>query len=127
MAQLRERADFDHARYARAMNALIADGAQIEVLYVHGHWRGVNDLEDLQRAVDFAYGQTPFGSAPEGGSSAANDMIEARDFVEAARAARVRVVRWRSLLLSDAVHQLRTAGSSRCATCRWQMRATRWR
>jgi phosphoenolpyruvate phosphomutase len=42
------------------LNALIADGANIEVLYVHGHWRGVNDLEDLQHAVDFAHAQAPF-------------------------------------------------------------------
>jgi phosphoenolpyruvate phosphomutase len=42
------------------------------VLYIHGHWRGVNDLEDLQRAVDFAYAQTPFGSAPEGTSTDAD-------------------------------------------------------
>jgi phosphoenolpyruvate phosphomutase len=51
------------------MNALIADGAPIEVLYVHGHWRGVNDLEDLRQAVDFAYAQTPFGTSPDGAAS----------------------------------------------------------
>ena len=42
------------------LNALIARGEHIEVLYVHGHWRGVNDLEDLRHAVDFAHAQTPF-------------------------------------------------------------------
>ena len=42
------------------LDALIADGAAIEVLYVHGHWRGVNDLEDLRSAVDFAHAQRPF-------------------------------------------------------------------
>ena len=47
------------------MNALIADGAAIEVLYVHGHWRGVNDLEDFRQAVDFAHAQTPLGSTPD--------------------------------------------------------------
>jgi phosphoenolpyruvate phosphomutase len=46
------------------LNALIAAGAAIEVLYVHGHWRGVNDLEDFRRAVDFAHAQTPYGSTP---------------------------------------------------------------
>jgi phosphoenolpyruvate phosphomutase len=51
------------------LNALIARGAAIEVLYVHGHWRGVNDLEDLRRAVDFAHAQIPFGSAPGAGPS----------------------------------------------------------
>jgi phosphoenolpyruvate phosphomutase len=72
MTQLRARADFDTLDMPALMNALIAAGSQIEVLYVHGHWRGVNDLEDLQRAVDFAYAQTPFGSASEGGSTPAN-------------------------------------------------------
>ena len=51
------------------MNALIADGARIEVLYVHGHWRGVNDLEDFRQAVDFAHAQTPFGSTAGYGST----------------------------------------------------------
>jgi len=42
------------------LNALIAGGAKIEVIYVHGHWRGVNDLDDLHQAVDFAHAQGPF-------------------------------------------------------------------
>jgi phosphoenolpyruvate phosphomutase len=42
------------------LNALIAGGSKIEVLYVHGHWRGVNDLDDLHQAVDFAHAQGPF-------------------------------------------------------------------
>jgi phosphoenolpyruvate phosphomutase len=36
---------------------------------VHGHWRGVNDLEDFRRAGDFAHAQTPLGASeakPEG-------------------------------------------------------------
>ena len=41
------------------LNALIAGGSKIEVLYVHGHWRGVNDLDDLHQAVDFAHAQGP--------------------------------------------------------------------
>jgi len=44
------------------LNALIADGAAIEVLYVHGHWCGVNDLDDFRQAGDFAHAQTPVGS-----------------------------------------------------------------
>jgi NDP-sugar pyrophosphorylase family protein len=66
LARLRDRPDFDALDMPASMNALIADGAQIEVLYVHGHWRGVNDLEDFRRAVDFAHAQTPFGSTPGG-------------------------------------------------------------
>ncbi len=58
---LRARADFDSLDLPALMNALIADGAAIEVMYVHGHWRGVNDLEDLRRAVDFAHAQSPTG------------------------------------------------------------------
>ena len=63
LAALRARPDFDALDMPALLNALIADGAAIEVLYVHGHWRGVNDLEDFRRAVDFAHGQTPFGSS----------------------------------------------------------------
>ena len=56
LAGLQHRPDFDTLDMPALMNALIEDGAQIEVLYVHGHWRGVNDLEELQQAVDFAQG-----------------------------------------------------------------------
>jgi phosphoenolpyruvate phosphomutase len=64
LAELRARPDFDELDMPALMNALLADGAQIAVLYVHGHWRGVNDLDDLRRAVDFAHAQTPLASAP---------------------------------------------------------------
>jgi phosphoenolpyruvate phosphomutase len=64
LSELRTRPDFHKLDMPALLNALIADGAAIEVQYVHGHWRGVNDLEDFQRAVDFAHGQTPVGSAP---------------------------------------------------------------
>jgi phosphoenolpyruvate phosphomutase len=64
LQQLRARPDFDSLDMPALLNALIAAGAAIEVLYVHGHWRGVNDLDDFRRAVDFAHAQTPFGSAP---------------------------------------------------------------
>jgi len=60
MAELRLRPDFDTLDMPALMNALIAAGVNIEVLYVHGHWRGVNDLEDFRQAVDFAHAQTPF-------------------------------------------------------------------
>ena len=64
LGQLRQRPDFDALDMPALLNALIADGAEIEVVYVHGHWRGVNDLEDFRQAVDFAHGQSPFGSTP---------------------------------------------------------------
>ncbi len=72
LGALRARPDFDTLDVPQLLNALIDDGAKIEVLYVHGHWRGVNDLEDFRRAADFAHGQTPFsgtagvGSGPAG-------------------------------------------------------------
>jgi phosphoenolpyruvate phosphomutase len=64
LSALRSRADFDALDLPALLNALIADGAVIEVMYVHGHWRGVNDLEDFGRAVDFAHAQSPSGGAP---------------------------------------------------------------
>ena len=63
--ELRERPDFDSLDVPHLLNALIARGASIEVQYVHGHWRGVNDLEDFRRAGDFAHAQRPFSSSDE--------------------------------------------------------------
>ena len=61
---LRARPDFDRLDMPALLNELIADGAQIEVLYVHGHWRGVNDFDDLRQAVDFAHDQSQLGTTP---------------------------------------------------------------
>jgi phosphoenolpyruvate phosphomutase len=63
MSQLAARADFDRLDVPELLNALLADGAAIEVKYVHGHWRGVNDLEEFRHAGDFAHGQGPYGDA----------------------------------------------------------------
>ncbi|MGF6753481.1 phosphoenolpyruvate mutase [Paraburkholderia sp. GAS42] len=60
VAKLREQKDFDSLDMPALLNALVEAGEQIEVQYVHGHWRGVNDLEDFRRAGDFAHEQTPF-------------------------------------------------------------------
>jgi phosphoenolpyruvate phosphomutase len=60
LAELRAEDTFDTLDMPALLNALIASGAPIEVLYVHGHWRGVNDLDDLRQAVDFAHEQAPF-------------------------------------------------------------------
>jgi phosphoenolpyruvate phosphomutase len=62
LSQLQQRADFDTLDMAALLNALIAAGQKIEVQYVHGHWRGVNDLDDFRRAGDFAHGQTQIGT-----------------------------------------------------------------
>ncbi|HMI75209.1 MAG TPA: phosphoenolpyruvate mutase [Steroidobacteraceae bacterium] len=60
LAELRAGDGFDTLDMPALLNALIGAGAAIEVLYVHGHWRGVNDLDDLRQAVDFAHEQAPF-------------------------------------------------------------------
>jgi len=60
LAKLRAEDAFDTLDMPVLLNALIGAGAAIEVLYVHGHWRGVNDLDDLRQAVDFAHEQAPF-------------------------------------------------------------------
>jgi phosphoenolpyruvate phosphomutase len=65
LSELRERPDFDSLDVPHLLNALITKGASIEVQYVHGHWRGVNDLEDFRRAGDFAHAQRPFSSADD--------------------------------------------------------------
>ena len=58
LTTLRQRDDFDTLDLPALLNALIAAGAAVEALYVHGHWRGVNDLEDFRLAADFAHAQT---------------------------------------------------------------------
>src|SRR5262249_31974002 len=59
IGELRSEPNFDELDIPALLNALIARGESVEVLYVHGHWRGVNDLEDLRHAVDFAHAQAP--------------------------------------------------------------------
>ena len=61
LGRLRARADADSLDMPALLNALIDDGAAIEVVYVHGHWRGVNDLEELRLAADFAHARAPAG------------------------------------------------------------------
>jgi phosphoenolpyruvate phosphomutase len=59
LKSLQTETEFDALDMPTLLNALIAGGSAIEVLYVHGHWRGVNDLDDLRQAVDFAHAQAP--------------------------------------------------------------------
>ncbi len=66
LAELRRRPDFDALDMPVLINALIDAGEAIEVQYVHGHWCGVNDLEDFRRAGDFAHAQTPFALGRNG-------------------------------------------------------------
>jgi phosphoenolpyruvate phosphomutase len=66
LAELRLHSDFDALDIPALINALIDAGEAIEVQYVHGHWCGVNDLEDFRRAGDFAHAQTPFALSRNG-------------------------------------------------------------
>ncbi|QET05520.1 MULTISPECIES: phosphoenolpyruvate mutase [Cupriavidus] len=66
LGELRARPDFDSLDVPDLLNALVAQGEEVAVTYVHGHWRGVNDLEDFRLAGDFAHGQTPFAAGSEG-------------------------------------------------------------
>jgi phosphoenolpyruvate phosphomutase len=61
LAKLRAREDFDSLGMPALLNALLEDEVQIRVLYIHGHWTGVNDVDDLRQAVDFAHAQAPLG------------------------------------------------------------------
>ena len=70
LGELRQRADFDKLDLPDLLNALVAAGEQVEVKYVHGHWRGVNDLEDFRRAGDFAHTQTPYALGNNAGEAA---------------------------------------------------------
>ncbi|MFL9932937.1 phosphoenolpyruvate mutase [Paraburkholderia sp. RL18-103-BIB-C] len=62
MGRLQARADFASLDMPALLNALMEAGESIEVQYVHGHWRGVNDLDDFRRAGDFAHAQAPFAA-----------------------------------------------------------------
>jgi phosphoenolpyruvate phosphomutase len=70
MNALRARPDFDSLDMPALLNALIEAGEEIEVQYVHGHWRGVNDLEDFRRAGDFAHEATPLAKGDAAGGAA---------------------------------------------------------
>ncbi len=65
LSELRARPDFDSLDVPALLNALVEQGAALEVVYVHGHWRGVNDLEDFRNAVDFAHSQTPIAGVAD--------------------------------------------------------------
>ena len=62
LAALRARPDFAQLGMPDLLNALVAAGHRIKVLYVNGHWLDVNDHDSLRRAGDFAYAEAPFGS-----------------------------------------------------------------
>ncbi|HWY23793.1 MAG TPA: phosphocholine cytidylyltransferase family protein, partial [Nevskia sp.] len=62
LEQLKAQPDFAKLGLPELLNALIAAGHRIKVLYVHGHWLDVNDHASLQQASDFAHADSAFGS-----------------------------------------------------------------
>jgi phosphoenolpyruvate phosphomutase len=66
LAELRLHGEFDALDMPALINALVDAGEAVEVQYVHGHWCGVNDLDDFRRAGDFAHAQTPFALPSNG-------------------------------------------------------------
>ncbi len=54
--ELKSRSGFDGMGLPRLINLLIESGHAPQVQYINGHWMDINDLEDVQRAADFAYG-----------------------------------------------------------------------
>jgi phosphoenolpyruvate phosphomutase len=57
LEQLRADPDFGSMGVPNLVNQLVANGHAPQVQYITGHWMDINNLEDLQRAVDFAHGQ----------------------------------------------------------------------
>jgi len=108
MAVLRARPDFDSLDVPALLNALVADGATVQVVYVHGHWRSVNDLEELRHAVDFAHGQNLLGAATTRMAARGNDR--GAGLCRGRPGTRILLVRRGTVLVPDPVHQLRPAG-----------------
>jgi len=55
--ELAARADFHHLGMGDLLNAVVAAGHPVRVIYIHGHWLDVNSLPDLERAGVFTAGQ----------------------------------------------------------------------
>jgi phosphoenolpyruvate phosphomutase len=58
LGQLRGEPGFASMSVPDLVNRLVANGHAPQVQYISGHWMDINNLEDLQRAGDFAQGQT---------------------------------------------------------------------
>jgi phosphoenolpyruvate phosphomutase len=54
LGELEMRAEFARLGMPDLLNALIEQGLEVAVHYIHGHWLDVNNLEDLERAQAFA-------------------------------------------------------------------------
>ena len=57
LGQLRAEDGFESMAVPDLINRLVDNGHTPQVQYISGHWMDINDLDDLQRAGDFAYRQ----------------------------------------------------------------------
>jgi phosphoenolpyruvate phosphomutase len=57
LRQLQADPGFGRMDVPELVNRLVANGHAPQVQYITGHWMDINNLEDLQRAGDFAHGQ----------------------------------------------------------------------
>jgi phosphoenolpyruvate phosphomutase len=57
LEQLRIEERFEDCSVPELINRLVENGHAPQVQYISGHWMDINNLEDLQRAGDFAHGQ----------------------------------------------------------------------
>ncbi|MDX1519834.1 MAG: phosphoenolpyruvate mutase, partial [Gammaproteobacteria bacterium] len=53
ITQLQTQENFDQLHIPDLLNYLVANGKNIKVHYIHGHWLDINALQDLERATDF--------------------------------------------------------------------------
>ncbi len=53
LQKLGKQADFNKLTLPDLFNHLVAEGKNIKIHYIHGHWLDVNTLEDIGRAGDF--------------------------------------------------------------------------
>jgi phosphoenolpyruvate phosphomutase len=58
LEQLRNEGQFVKCGVPQLINRLVENGHAPQVQYISGHWMDINNLEDLQRAGDFAHGRT---------------------------------------------------------------------
>ena len=57
LKKLQNQPDFNERTMPDLLNQLVADGHPVQVIYINGHWLDVNNLDDLNRAGEFAHGR----------------------------------------------------------------------
>ena len=55
LSQLQSDKDFENKEIPDLINRLVENGHAPQVQYISGHWMDINNLDDLQRAGDFAH------------------------------------------------------------------------